>query len=594
MLGWMKTRFATGAMSPLSNSRLLFHVASGLAIVFWLFPFLSSLEASFFAPQDTTASEKTTPAAARNSMAVSPQVELINSELQKVWKEFQIQPSKAEDDGLWCRRAYLDVLGRIPTFRELQTFGKMPASERRSKLIQKLLNDETHTEEFAARWSNVWTNILIGRNGGMENNTLINRSGLEKYLRDCFARNYPYNRMVFDLVTATGATKPGVDGFNGATNFLIMKVNDDNGVQATAAVSKIFLGLQVQCTQCHDHPANQWSQKEFWQFNAFFRQARALRRFDKNARNAVDFCELIDQDFEGDNRRVQEADTVFLLRNGEAKVAYPVFVDGTSIPTSGYVNEVVRRQELGKLMLNSPYLDKMIVNRMWAHFMGCGFTKPMDDLGPHNPSSHPNLLEKLGEAFRENSYDLRLLMSWIMNSQAYQLSSRTTKANASDDPALGEMPKFSHYYARQMGPEEVYQSLVTATQADQLGSLEEQQRKRDEWLKQFVVAYGTDDGGEASTFNGSIPQSLMMFNGELIREATSISPGSWLDQIAKENGKTADKTNYLFVAGLGRKATKEELEAASMLLSARKGAVVEMLQDMWWAILNSNEFIIKH
>ncbi len=303
---------------------------------------------------------------------VDAQVELIDREIQAVWSDYQMAPSKNEEDGLWCRRVYLDVLGRIPTFREMQEFGKEAASQRRSKLIQKLLYDPKYTEEFASRWSTIWTNILIGRNGGNERNSFIHRPGLEKYLRDAFARGLPYNRMVFELVTASGATKPGIDGFNGATNFLVMKVNEDNGVQATAAVSRIFLGLQVQCTQCHDHPANEWRQKEFWQFNAFFRQTRGLRRFQEGTNN-IDYCELIDQDFEGDNRRVKDADTVFLLRNGEAKVAYPVFVDGRSIPTSGYVNEVNRRLELGKLMMDSPFLDKMIVNRMWAHFLGYGF-----------------------------------------------------------------------------------------------------------------------------------------------------------------------------------------------------------------------------
>lgn len=530
---------------------------------------------------------------AQNDAPQDPQVALIQREIQSVWKDFQLTPSKVEDDGLWCRRVYLDVLGRIPTFQEMQTFGKMPVKERRETLINQLLFDESHTEEFASRWGTIWTNILIGRNGGNERNTLIHRPGLEKYLRDCFARSVPYNKMVYELVTATGATKPGIEGFNGATNFLIMKVNEDNGVQATSAVSRIFLGLQVQCTQCHDHPANEWRQKEFWQFNAFFRQSRALRRFVDGTNN-IDYCELIDQDFEGDNKRVTDADTVFLLRNGEAKVAYPVFVDGRSISTSGYVSDVNRRLELGKMMMDSDYLDKMIVNRMWAHFLGHGLTKPIDDLGPHNPVSHPALLDGLAKAFRENSYNLRILMSWILRSEPYQLSSRTNKENASDDPALGSSPKFTHYYTRQMGPEEVYQSLITATQADQRGSLEEQEKKRDEWLKQFVVAYGTDDGGEASIFNGSIPQSLMMFNGELIREATSVEAGSWLDQIAKENAKTENKVHYLFIAGLGRKANKEELEAAGLLLKARQGSTVNMLQDMWWAILNSNEFILKH
>lgn len=529
----------------------------------------------------------------KDPLPLPPQVELIDKQIEQTWKDFQITASKVEDDLLWCRRVYLDLLGRIPTFKEFQSFAKNDAPDKRHQLINSLLFDDKYTEEYAARFANIWTNVLIGRNGGMERNTLINREGLEKYLRDHFARNNPYNDMVYQLVTATGTTKPGAENFNGATNFLAMKVNEENGVQATAAVSRIFLGLQVQCTQCHNHPFNQWKQQKFWEFNAFFRQTRALRRYVSGTRD-IDHCELVDQDFAGESNRTQEADSFFQLRNGVTKVAYPVFVDGTEIGRSGYVSDVNRRLELGKLILQSDYLDKMIVNRMWAHFFGYGFTKPIDDLGPHNAPSHPELLESLGKEFRNTSYDTKQLIKWIVLSKPYQLSSRISKGNEKDDPQLGESPKFSHYYSRQMGPEELYQSLVAATQADRKGSLEQQQRQRDDWLKQFVVAFGTDDGGETTTFNGSIPQSLMMFNGALIKEATSIESGSWLDQLAKNNAKPQDKLNYLFIAGLGRRVSNDEVTVGTNLLSARKGNQAQMLQDMWWAILNSNEFIIKH
>ncbi len=527
------------------------------------------------------------------ALSLPPQVEEINKQIEQSWKDYHLAPSKVEDDILWCRRLYLDLLGRIPTFKELQAFAKNEGADKRHQLVNMLLEDSKYTEEYAARWANVWTNVLIGRAGGTERNTLIVREGLEKYLRDHFARNAPYNDMVYQLVTATGSTKPGTEGFNGATNFLVMKVNEENGVQATAAVSRVFLGMQVQCTQCHNHPFNEWKQQKFWEFNAFFRQTRALRRFVSGTRD-IDYCELVDQDYAGESRRAQEADLFFQLRNGVTKVAYPVFVDGKEIGRSGYVNEVNRRAELGKLMMQSEYLDKMIVNRMWAHFMGYGFTKPIDDLGPHNAASHPELLDYLGKQFRESSYDMKILIRWIVLSKPYQLSSRITKENEKDDPLMGESPKFTHYYSRQMGPEELYQSMVAATQADRRGTLEQQQRRRDDWLKQFVVAFGTDDGGETSTFNGSIPQSLMMFNGDLIKEATSIESGSWLDQIAKNSAKPQEKVNYLFIAGLGRKASSDETTAAAQLLTARKGNQAQMLQDMWWAILNSNEFIIKH
>jgi hypothetical protein len=372
-----------------------------------------------------------------------------------------------------------------------------------------------------------------------------------------------------------------------------MKVNEEKGVQATAAVSRIFMGLQVQCTQCHNHPFNQWKQQKFWEFNAFFRQTRALRRFASGTRD-IDHIALIDEDFPGEGSHPEEAEIYYQTRNGLSKVAYPVFIDGTPVGRSGYVSQVTRREELAKLMMESDYLDKAIVNRMWAYFLGFGFTKPIDDLGPHNPVSHPELLEQLAKDFRGKSYDLKQLIVWITLSKPYQLTSRSTKDNESDDPTLGEQPKFSHFYTRQMSAEQLYQSLTVATQAGRRGNLEEQQRRQDDWMRQFVVAFATDEGDETTTFNGSIPQSLMMFNGDLIRDAISLEPGSWLHQLSQNKSNPQEKVQFLFIAGLGRRAKPEELSMATQLMEARKRDTGAMLQDLWWAILNSNEFIFVH
>lgn len=521
-----------------------------------------------------------------------PQVQLINDSMAAQWADASLKPAAIEEDSLWCRRVYLDLIGRIPSLPELSAFVKDREPNKRQKLVDKLLNDQRFTEDFANQWAMIWSNILIGRSGGNSNNSLINREGMAKYLRDSFARNKPYNQMVLELVTATGTTKPGEEGFNGATNFLIEKVNADGGVQATAATSKIFMGLQVQCTQCHNHPFNQWKQQKFWEFNAFFRQSEALRRFTPGTSD-VAYAELVDQDFAGEGGRPEQAEIYYQERNGMTKVAYPVFIDGTEIDHSGYVSQVNRRQELAKMMLASSFLDKMIVNRMWAQFLGYGFTRPMDDLGPHNAASNSELLEKLGQAFRESSYDLRQLMRWIVLSQPYQLSSRITDANRDDDPTVGETPRFSHFYTRQMSAEQLYQSLVTIG-GQARGSLEQQQVERDRWLGQFVVAFGTDEGDEATTFNGTIPQALMMFNGDLIKRTTQLDSGSFLKSLADARTKPAEKVQVLFAGGLARKARAEEVAIAAQLLAVRKGNVGEMLQDMWWAILNSNEFIIVH
>lgn len=518
------------------------------------------------------------------------QVKMVNAAFTQQWKDYGLTPAAVEDDGKWCRRVFLDLIGRIPTYEELNRFVRDRDAKKREKLVDMLLEDSRYTEEFANHWGTIWSNILIGRSGGNDRRSFINRDGMGKYLRDCFARNKPYNQMVFELITATGTTQPGTDGFNGATNFLIDKVNAEDATLATSSTSRIFLGLQVQCTQCHNHPFNQWKQQKFWEFNAFFRQTRALRRFVQGTRD-VDYAELVDQDFAGEGGRPQEAEIYFEERNGLTKVAYPVFVDGTPIGKSGYVSDVNRRQELGRMVVGSEYLDKMMVNRMWAHFLGYAFTKPMDDLGPHTMVSHPAVLEELGKEFRKSSYDMRALMRWITLSKPYHLSSKITSGNEADDPASGEVPQFSHFYLRQMSAEQLYQSLIhVGGQAK--GSLEQQQAERDRWLSQFVVAFGTDEGDEATTFNGSIPQALMLFNGDLVKRSISIENGAWLGNLSKSGAKFNDKVHGLFMAGLSRRARAEELKIAANLLRVRKGKTPDALQDLWWAVLNSNEFIL--
>ena len=524
-----------------------------------------------------------------------PQVQEIDRLIKATWDEYDLQPSKEATDGEWCRRVYLDIIGRIPSVDELQEFLNDSTSSKREALVNRLLYDESYTEEYARNWTTIWTNLLIGRSGGTERNSLTSREGMQKYLRDSFARNKPYDVMVKELVTATGATTPGAENFNGATNYLAMKVNDDNAALATSSVSQTFLGLQVQCTQCHNHPFNTWKQQKYWEMNAFFRQTRALRRFEQGTRD-IAYVELVDQDYGGESGQPTEADLFYELRNGELKIAFPVFVDGQEIPRSGLVEDVNRRSKLADFMMESEYLDKTAVNRMWGHFLGYGFTKPIDDLGPHNSPSHPQLMDFLASEFRNGSYNVKELIKWITLSKPYQLSSQINESNEGDDPTLGEAPKFSHFYMRQMRAEELYESLLVATEAaKRRGSYEEQERQKNRWLQQFTIAFGTDEGDETTTFNGTIPQVLMMFNGDLVKQATSIADGTLLDSVAKDNSLVGpEKVERLYWAALAREPSREELQMATQLLRLRRGDVEAALQDVWWAVLNSNEFILNH
>jgi hypothetical protein len=526
-----------------------------------------------------------------------PQVKFINEQIAAGWADSKLKPADSASDQEWCRRVHLDVIGRVPTVHELEAYLADSSPAKRANLVGRLLGDD-YIDEYARNWTDVWTTVLIGRSTENDN---VNRAGMRQWLRRAFSKNIPYDRFVTELVTASGVNKSGEKGFNGATNFLSGKL-DENGIQATAKTAQVFLGLQVQCTQCHNHPFNKGKQNQFWEFNAFFRQSRALRKFEGT--RDVQAIELVDEDWSGEGGNPVQAELYYELRNGQMKVAFPVFIDGTTVDPSGYLPAkmddgteygVNRRQALAQLIVDNPLMPKAAVNRVWSHFFGYGFTRPIDDLGEHNAPSHPELLDGLGERFREQSFDTKELIRWIALSRAYSLASRITKPNAADDPAVGEKPKFTHFYLRQMRPEELYQSLLTATEADQADDKgEKASRKKDEWLSQFIIAFGTDEGDEATTFNGSIPQVLMMFNGDLVKTATATGKGGFLDRVAAAEMSNAQRIDALYAAALARKPSRKEITLANQMMVARKGDAIGALQDIWWAVLNSNEFIINH
>jgi hypothetical protein len=534
----------------------------------------------------------------------SGEVRLINQHIRAGWADHGLVPSAEASDGEWCRRVYLDLIGRVPTVTELRAYTSDRKRDRRQRLVDRLLGTE-YRDEYVRYWTGVWTNLLIGRTGGTERRSLADREGMRQYVRESLEYNKPYDQMARELITATGSCRPGDKDFNGAANFLADKM-EENGVQATAKTSQIFLGMAVQCTQCHNHPFNEYQQNQFWELNAFFRQTRVERLRDDEGRRRDFVGRVVDRDFRGEGGDPKKADLYYELRNGKLKVAYPVFVDGTSLSAKyaeqgedfgdrGYLADVDRRQELAKLVFESREFERAMVNRLWGRFLGYGFTKPVDDIGPHNPPSHPELLDQLGQAFRASGFDLKQLMRWITLSEPYGLSSRMTKRNEADDPALGARPMFSHFYLRQMEAEQLYESLLVATAADEVVADERRDEVRERWLNQLSTAFGTDDGEETTTFNGTIPQALMLMNGAMVRRATGNRPGSMLARVAASADlDSGEKIRHLYLAALARRPTREELAISDELLAARDGNVGAALQDIWWALLNCNEFILVH
>lgn len=507
----------------------------------------------------------------------------IDAMLRQSWTDNEVVPSPVADDAEWVRRVYLDLVGHIPTLEKTTDFLADKRKNKRATLIDDLLD----SPGFIRHWTTIWTNLCIGR--GTPQRT--SRKGMERFFRDAFTKNRPWNDVVYDLISAEGHFEK-----NGAVNFLLAQMTmADNGVQATAKTTRLLLGYQVQCTQCHNHPFNKWKQNQFWEFNSFFRQARRIdhRRLDADSGRMVDdYSELV-------NRQNVEGPVYFEKRSGLMQVAYPIF-DGIAVDPGPTTN---RREALAKHVTaferkaveetgTRPMIADAMVNRLWGHFLGFGFTRPVDDMGPHNSPSHPEILDVLAIEFTLSNFDVKKLVRRICNSQAYGLASQFHPKNKFDNPAIGLMPLFSHAYIKQMSAEQLYDSLVIAAGVSEMDGAKLKDARR-AWLQQFVSALGTDENDESTTFNGSIPQALMMMNGPLIERAVSVEPRSFLHGVVTGSSNDSRIIRKLYLTALGRRPIGKEIKAAQRLLRNSSNRLAGY-QDLYWALLNSNEFIFVH
>lgn len=507
----------------------------------------------------------------------------INRLIRAGWTDNEVTPSTLADDSEWFRRVYLDTVGHIPAAEEVRTFLADKRPDKRSITVDSLLDDE----DYIRNWTTVWTNLLIGRSNLRE----VNRPALQKYLRESFAENRGWDDVVTDFIAAEGSHDE-----NGATNFLLAHVNNQ-AVPATAITGQVFLGLQLQCTQCHNHPFNNQKQDEFWAFNSFFKQIK-VRDQPISSNPRVRKVALV-------NTREGGA-TFYETRQGVMKAVFPSF-EGRSIDASDSVD---RRAELAKLMTDgeSPQVARAFVNRMWRHFFGAAFTPQVDDMGPHVAVSHPELLDELTRQFVRSGYDTKQLMRWICNSEAYNLTSRfnADESNIGDDPTLGNEPLFSRVYVKQMSVEQMFDSLLIATQAHEVfgSTWDAVEERRQEWLQQFVMAWNTDENDEANLFDGTIPQALMMMNGDLVDLALESERGTLLSKVARSSASEKEKIETIALAALSRMPSRQESTAVRKLIrdsasrSSRPAdqqlAMRSGLQDLFWACLNSNEFILIH
>ena len=508
-------------------------------------------------------------------------VDRLNGLVQAKWDEAGVHPSPVAEDAEWLRRVYLDLAGHIPDAESVDRFLKDASLRKRQLLVDELVRKP----DYARNLTTIWTNLLVGRTSDRP----INRERLAKFLREQFRQNRPWTETVSRLVAAEG------DGNEvGEANFLLAHLNNE-AVPATAVTARIFLCQQVQCTQCHKHPDSKHggSMAEFWELNSFFQQAGIVETSKYNpatGRTEIVSRSLVDREVGGP--------TYYDDLQGVMRVAYPKF-EGQEVDPDPTVK---RRQELAKLLTHEGQheLAAALVNRTWAHFFGQGLVNPIDDMGPHSPCANPELLEALTDAVVATNFDTERLNRWIVSTQAYHLSSAQVPGNRADLPVDGEMPLFSRMYLKPLSAEQMFDSLLVATAADRAGAAywEQAEEHRKAWLAQFYSVMENEENGDASTFDGTFSQSLMMMNGDLVRNAISNSPGTVLHEILRMQGDDQDRIQSLCRAALGRDPKRNELASFQQSIRhSRPDASTNQAEpygDILWAYLNSTEFAVNH
>ena len=506
----------------------------------------------------------------KSGTTTGAKLDYIDSMLKQAWVESSVKPSRTSGDEEFVRRAYLDVLGRIPNIREASEFLRGKDAGKRAKLVEYLLASPDYPKNFATQWKVT----LLGRKDQPRE---VDATELTNWLRRQFAENRPWNEMAYDLLTAKGSNKE-----NGHVNYTLAHMAD-GAVNLTSVTTRVFLGQQIQCTQCHDHPSNDWKQADFWGINAFYLglKKQDVRKADAAGTEAYDHTELMD---EPTNKFAS-----FDHRDARKGIAFPMFLDGRKISPNA---DVDRREALSQMITDTKNDDfaQAFVNRIWGHFFGRGFVNPVDDFGSHNPPTNPELLAKIADDFRNSGYDIKSLIRWIMNSEAYGLTSASIKENDKDDTL------FTHMNIKPMTPEQLFDSLIIATAAHKTGG-EDMTKNRDQWLGQFVFTFANDEGEEGSSFQGTIPQALMMMNGDLMERAVGGKSGSFLADLLEKaqlqgKGSEAFVVNQLYLAALSRSPTRNELSAARRYLTSYPDTICVM-EDMFWALLNSNEFVLN-
>jgi hypothetical protein len=492
-------------------------------------------------------------------------------------KEIGVPPSPVIDDATFLRRVTLDIAGRLPTIAETEAFLASTDPKKRDLAINQLLT----TPDYADYFANKWTALL--KNKREDAADITANFAFHAWMRDSLLANLPYDALVRQILGATGTivSNPPVAWYK--------RVKEPNLQQED--VAQLFLGVRMQCAQCHHHPFERWSQRDYHALTAFFTQV-------------------------GRKPTAIAGEDLIFHKRGVALVENKKTMEKVMPAALGQTPPKILPDEDPRLLLadwmgesSNPFFAKALVNRYWKHFFKRGLVEPEDDIRDTNPATNPELLDALAKHFIESEFDLKAVIRVITQSQTYQLSAMPNEHNAVD------RQNFSHFYPKRLQAEVLLDSIdmLTGAKTDfadlppgtRAISLPDNSYNR---AAPFLKVFGRPEGASVCECervqSSSLAQSLHLMNSAEVKGKLAFAGGR-ADRLSKSEAPVAETIREIYLAAFNREPSGEELSISEdhivkeRLDAAGKPiapAVAKKLayEDLLWAILSTKEFLYNH
>jgi hypothetical protein len=502
------------------------------------------------------------PKTAARPMATTAFAGLVDRGIDTRLTQATIKPSGEATDAEFLRRAYLDIAGVIPPADKAVAFLDDKSPDKRARLIDELLKHPG----FGKRMGDIWATLMYPIDS---DNRFVSKAPLREWLTEQFNNNRPWDQLAYELITATGDPEK-----SGATVYAMSNRGVD---KMTDSVGKLFLGQQIQCAQCHNHPFTSYKQVEYWGLAQFFYKVNV-----SNPRAAKDGGTITVSEEGRVNRKINPLPEA-------AKEVTAKYLGGDMIkldPAKPY------RPVLAQWVCSpsNPYFAKAFVNRLWSQYFGRGFVNPVDDMSKENEATHPELLAALAKEFADSGFDVKHLVRGICNSKAYQRTSKPVGDNR-DDRTL-----YSHQSIKVLSGEQLYDSLVSVVgapggpnnrPAPKAAPKGGPQGQRD----QFALFFAGTDNALPTEYEAGIPQALRLMNGPLMAAGRMIAVATKAGEVSKTS-TPPQVIEKLYLTALARRPTADETKRLTAFV-AKASDPRAAYGDVLWVLLNSSEFALN-